>query len=246
MSTEVTIRDLIARKVGSDRRGLRPEDYVQAAVRMYERFRPRLATFSVDGNGTGSYTIDPTDDPWTFWEPGFSRVVGVEFPVDEDPPRYIDDEDFRVLDADDSGTGSVTRNQRLYLRTVSPSEDDTFRVQHTARHTVNSTLCSIPSADEEAVGDFGASIMLEDIAAYVAGLTSQAGLQIDEVIPYTEVAAEKRAAAKAARRRARVMLGLPADERDDEMPTATACAVLDFDMDLHEGMGGLTHRRGRR
>lgn len=247
MANASTYRDLILRKVGADGRGLKPEDYVTPAIRYYEQFFPRVATFDVDGNGTSLYEIDTTQDPWTLWEVGFSRILQIEYPVDEEPAAYLDLNEYRLRDRADSGDDGETRNQDLVLRSHAPgSADDPMRVQHTARHAVTATTSTVPASHDEAIGDLGASLMLEDLAQRTASLVSQTGMAVDEVVPYTEMAEQYRASARAARRRARIMLGLPADEGQPGTGASTGIAVGDFDFNLHAGMGGLTRHHRRR
>jgi hypothetical protein len=237
MSDRTTFAALIARKVPTDRRGLETEDFIDAAVRTYERFRPRLATVAVTGNATHTYACATTfTDP--AWAVGFSEVRTIEYPDGEDPPEYLERDDWALVNTADV---SSARRQSLYIYPYAPAATETFTVTYTARHTVSASVSTIPGEDEEAVADLGAAALMEELAARYDDLTAGPDLPADFVATYVEKATAARTNARAARARARTMLGLPADSRGDF--GANGVAVTDFDMRLHGGRGGLTHSR---
>lgn len=240
-TTAETFATLIGRRVGNDRRDLDPANYVDPAVRIYERYRPREVAADYSASGANEYACTTVS---SLWVPGFSRVVWVEYKIDQTPPVYLDDGDYFVRRVANTGTNKETLAEKLYFHTVVPASGVSFRLCFTTRHTVNATYSSVAEQDEAAVADFGASVFLEDLAVRYASLRSQEGLAVEEVVGYEEKAESARASARAARRRARIQLGLSADERDDEAtPVGTSVAVRDFDLPLHRGYGGLTHPR---
>lgn len=245
MSNRATFTGLIAQRIGPDRQGLNPDDFVDPAVRLYERYRPRLIVKEITGNGTRSYASTAIDS--TLWVPGFTRVLGIEWPVDEVPPTWYDDDgnDWLVVDAENTGASLETRVQSLILRMAEPAASETFRVKFTARHTASggsAGISTIDAADEHAVADFATSMFLEALAVHYGGLATQEGL---DVVAYEEKARSALTNARAAKRRARMALGLSADERDDEAIQGNALAIRNYELadKLHGGRGGLTHGR---
>lgn len=238
-TTSETFLTALSRKVGADRQGLDPSLFVAPAVRLYERFRPREVVTAVTGDGTSEYALASV---LPLWLVGFSRVLWVEYEVDQTPPSYLDPNDYAVRRVANTGSNSETRVEKLYLSTISPSASETFRVAYTARHVVDGTYSTIPAEDEEAVADFAAALFLEELAVRYSGLVSQSGLMAEQVIAYTEKAQDARANAKMARKRAREAMGLSADG-DDGPTTVPSLSVVDADLSMHEGRGALTHHR---
>lgn len=240
-TTADTFTGWISRKVGADRQGLLPEDFVAQAVRDYEGFRPREVVADITGDGTQSYPV--TD--LTSWVVGRSDLKWIEYQVDQTPPQYLDANEFVVRRIANTGTNAEVRAESLYLHNAAPAATETFRVCYTAPHTVTagaSGYSTIPAEDEQAVADFGAARFLEEVAVRYSGLVSQSGLMAEQVIAYTEKASDARANADAARKRARVSMGLPADPGDDSTPQSVGLAVVDGDLSFHERTGALTHR----
>lgn len=250
MATRETFSGLIAERTGPDRQGLNAQDFVEPAIRIYERYRPREVVVAVTGNGTESYANSAVS---SLWVPGHTRVLGIEYPVGEVPPIWYEDpgNDWAVTAGANTGDNLETRVEYLILRRFAPSASETFRVKFTARHQATGGTggySTIPVEDEHAVADFGASQLLQILAVRFGGLATQEGLGADLVIAYDEKARVARDGARDAKRRARMALGLSADERDDEALSGNALAIRNFEMarHLHGGRGGLTHGVGGR
>lgn len=236
MSTSATFAALIQAKVGGDAFGLDVTAYVARAVQRYEMLRPRIITQDVDGTGLSLYATP------TGWVVGFSEVLKVEYPVDQVPPVYLEDEDVEVVDLADVAGARV---QKILLRGYAPaSSSDDFRLQWKARHTVDGSSSTIPANDEEAVGYIGAHLLLIDAATQMSANNPQ-GLDVDEAVSTVEQTDRIFFRAKDMARCAAALLGVDSIFPEEGQAGAQGLSFRSIDADLpyHEGRGGLTHSR---
>jgi hypothetical protein len=122
------------------------EDAIKTAV---DRFSERIPTDAVQLYSTistdGFYSL-PTD-----FELGLSRIVSIEFPIDQNPPVYIAEKAWGIRHTESAS--------KLYLN---PNPSSSFRVRVTKRHTYDggADTASWLDAHSALVGQWAAAIAL--------------------------------------------------------------------------------------
>jgi hypothetical protein len=163
----------------------------RAITQRYTVDRPLEVVSDVIGNGT--HYIDLPVAPGTgvvpVFDPVFSVVKKIEYPINQQPPQYVVDSDIRVYRAPDS--------YKLLITFDTPGNGETLRVIWTARHLEDGS--TVPDADFFAVVDFAASLAAEKLASFYIG-TGDSSIQAD-VVNYRSKSQEALNIAKALRKR---------------------------------------------
>jgi len=130
------------------------DDAIAMAVTRYSLHRPLKKVDEYAGDGGYDYDL-PTD-----WVQGFSRIVSVEYPYDEQDPNYINKEDWTIF------LKLVGEVQTYVLRflAIKPVAADSIRVLYTIPHSVNGSASTVYTNDFDAVCALAASIACGMIA----------------------------------------------------------------------------------
>jgi hypothetical protein len=135
---------------------------VREAVRIYSRQRPQTKVQTITGTGSAFTFTLPVD-----WETGFSRVLAIEFPVDQQTPEFLDEEQYAVRQAP-----TAPYAERLQFLDMRISSGKTAYVVYTVAHLVNDQGSdTVPINDREAVAMLAAAICFRALAAYYAQST---------------------------------------------------------------------------
>ena len=221
-------RELIHSMVRDDVGAISDDDCLDAldhAFAHYSRLRPRRLVAELAAAADGIVTQDIETD-LAGWDAGLSCVTGVEHPIGEIPPIYLDHETYAAPDA-------------LVLYAYDVASGDTARVAYTAAHTYTVDSSTAPALDQEAIASWAAARLLEELAARGAGVTDSA-IGADG-IDHNHQVRDYAAIAKGYRNRFYELLGI---DRRDEMRTPGAGAVAQLERRrLSTGTPRLTHRR---
>lgn len=204
------------------------EQAVQQAVRIYSRYKPRVAVSDIAGTTvSGDFDLAL---PAAFQD-GFSSIKSVEYPYDSTSPTpaYLKEGlDYRVY----RNTTSVVL--RFFNNRVTNTQ--VARVEYTAPHTVTDTSTTIPAYHEDAVSNQASSLIADMIAADYANHVRSS---MDEIaIDFQIKANEWQTISDRFQMLFRKDLGLG---KDGENTPAVAWTDLDFG--LSPGVDYLTHPR---
>jgi hypothetical protein len=123
---------------------------IDQAIREYSRRFPKIATALVASVSTGYYPL-PSD-----WEPGLSRIVSIEFPIDQSPPLYAPPKSWRLV-----------RRESGQVIYILPNPGGNFRLTYVTKHDETAPSASIPSDHAGALGKWAGKIAaLEFMARY--------------------------------------------------------------------------------
>lgn len=145
------------------------DSFIQEAVKIYSKHRPREVIKDIAGSGAYDYSISIH---LVSWVKGFSQIKRIEYPADEREPIYVDEEDYMVYENE---TGQFIR----FLKD-NPSSGEKMRITYTALHLLSETENTIPASDEDAVCNLAASLCSGALASYYAQ-TSDATIGADSV-----------------------------------------------------------------
>jgi len=161
----------------------------RAILQRYTLDAPLEIVSDVPGNGT-NYLDVPTDPAQkAIFEPDFSIIKQIEFPIGQQPPQLVLDSDLRVY--------RTPAGYQILINFDTPNPDESVRVTWTARHLADGS--TVPDKDFYAVVDFAASLGAEKIASFYVG-TGDSTLQAD-VVNYRSKSQEMLNVAKALRKR---------------------------------------------
>jgi len=118
------------------------DNFVQEAVKIYSRHRPREVVKEITGDGGYDYSI--ATHLGAAWVKGFSIIERIEYPADERDPVYLDEEDFIAPFEKSSG-------QYIRFLNDAPATTETFRVTFTALHTLREAVVTISIASPAVV-----------------------------------------------------------------------------------------------
>jgi len=138
---------------------------IALAVTRYSSDRPRAVAEDVAADGTKLLALPPA------WEDGFSRVTGLESPPDEVPPTWIEPADW--------GLYETPAAVKIALASP-PAAGASVRVRFTRAHQVDAGVDTVPVKDREAVANWAAALLLDQLAAAHAG-DRQPTIQADSV-----------------------------------------------------------------
>lgn len=126
---------------------------IAEALKRYSLDYPAEAVTTLIGDGFG-YTFPL---PASFVA-GFSTVLAVEYPVGQQVPVYLDEDDY--------GLYGIPPQLRFYSLVLSVGE--TAIVTYSALHTVTESTDTVPPAQQEWVAWLAAAICCRQLAAYYA------------------------------------------------------------------------------
>ncbi len=208
---DALLRDQDARVSSVDR-----NNAIADAVREYARRKPAVAVQDVSGDGTRLLPLPAA------WVTDFSAIRTIEYPIGNLPPTLLPAWEFyrsptviKIL------LGSAVANAAA------------VRVNFTVRHTVDSDQDTIPIDDLEAVCNYAAAVLFEQLAAIYAG-SGDATIAADTV-DHRSKASEFRQQAATCRRRFYEQLGV------DPKKNNAAGAVVNLDLQDSLGQDRLTH-----
>jgi hypothetical protein len=107
------------------------ERFIQEAVKIYSKHRPREVVKDITGDGTYDYSILTH---LTSWVKGFSTIKSIEYPANEREPSILDTEDFAIYEKEDG--------QYIRLLEDTPAATETMRVIYTTLHVLSSRIVS--------------------------------------------------------------------------------------------------------
>jgi hypothetical protein len=126
---------------------------VASAIQKFSHRLPQIKTSLIASVASGFYAV-PTD--WQKW----SRVVTIEYPLDQVPPGYLDNE---------RGVRLQRREAGLFHH-LSPNPSGSYRLTYTTQH--DAAGASIDVAHYRYVGLQAAILAAEDFGARYAGSVS--------------------------------------------------------------------------
>lgn len=128
---------------------------VALAVAEHNRHRPQEIVEDIAGNGGFDYALSGLTD----WEAGFSRLVRVEYPVDDET------DDINEVGDDSWITYKKPSGEVLRFVVDRPNATETIRVAYICRHVCDDVECTIAAGDEHAVQLLTAAHLCEMLAA---------------------------------------------------------------------------------
>lgn len=205
--------------------------FLDDAVREYSRYNPRDVRAGVRGAGIALYSLPASFDP------GFSEIVSVEFPVGSNPPEFLHDDEWHLFE---KGGNTLGPGTRIQLTQVTPGDGEYFVVAFTRQHSVDSSSTTIEDADFQGVSLLQAAYACEAAATRLSDSTDST-IVGDSVRHETQREAyESRASAY--RKLAYQSLGLPLGE-DGELANAPYGIDVDWDLKYQHGERFAWHRR---
>lgn len=136
---------------------------VEEAIAFITRRIPRLITVLVQPTASGFYTLP---SGWSFISPR-SRLVSIEFPIDQNPSSYFSLRRYPV---------QIVRRESSQVMAITPNPGGPFRLTFTASYS--GTLTEMDISLEPIVGKHAAAITAKSLAAYYANTT---GNNVDAV-----------------------------------------------------------------
>ena len=213
--TDNLVRDDAGKLTSADR-----DLAIGAAVVRYSKDRPRTRVSDITAPG-GHYLPLPNG-----WEDGFSSLGGLEYPVGDMPPEYLETGSW--------GMYHTPSGMQIMVRDALPV-NATVRAGFTARHVLTDALDTLPDTSREAVCSYAAAILLDQLASLYSG-DSDSTIQADSV-NHQSKASEFAARARALRKRYFDDLGI------DPRRNVAAGAVANLHLNDSRGRDRLTHPR---
>lgn len=103
-------------------------DAVIYALEKISKYSPMTKVYEISGNDSAYEWDLPAD-----FEDKFSRIVSVEYPVTEQQPEFLAEEEYMVYLAYDQTTGTVKPRFRLVY--ITPATNEKVRVYYTAKYS---------------------------------------------------------------------------------------------------------------
>ena len=119
------------------------DNFIQEAVKIYSKHRPRDVVREIAGDGTYDYALSNMKA----WVKGFSIIKQIEYPANQRDPEYVDEDDFIIIE---KATG-----QFLRFLVDSPPATETIRVVHTALHALIDAVITVSIATPAVVSYAG-------------------------------------------------------------------------------------------
>lgn len=132
------------------------EDFALRAIVRYSKDKPLQRVSDVVSEGGNTLPL-PASGNSTF-DPAFSVVKKIEWPLQQIPPQYLLDSDFLLYQQPDSWC--------ILLTADLPTTGDTFRVTWTDAHAVDGS--TVPPSDFHAVVDYAAHLAAMQLATVYA------------------------------------------------------------------------------
>lgn len=195
---------------------------ILGALGRYSKHRPKISLADITGDGTHLYAVPMG------WVEEFSQIESIEYPIDQNPPEF--------LDADDDYALYVTASaEKIRLINDAPPASESFRV----KFTVPRTEATIAQNDIDAVANLAASICLGILASRYIGI-GDSTFQAD-VVNYRTKSQEATARAKTCLAFYNDHMGI---KNDGTVPAASA--VVSHEINYPGGGDRLTHQRRNR
>ena len=209
-----------ADKLASDEK----DRFIQEAVKIYSKHRPRKIVKEITGDGTYDYSFATH---LTSWAEEFSVIKSIEYPADYREPEILDQDDWIIHE---KASGKVIR----FLE-ATPSATETIRVVYTGLHILSDTQNTIPEVDEDAVSNLAASLCSAALASAYATAT-------DSTITADSVDHKSKSEKYETRARAqkKIYIDHLAIKEGQVLP---ATATGDMDLSPAHGAGRLTHTK---
>lgn len=201
---------------------------VAKAMDAHSKHRPRLVVADVSGSGAFDYALASL----TYWQDDFSRVVSVEYPVDDASP------DAQVLDPEAWQIYEKPGGKYLRFLEDKPVPGEKFRITYAARHTCTVSACTVSTGDIEATQSLAAHFLCRMFSAAHA-LDQDPTISAD-VVNHSGRRREYESLAKAYLSEYHVHMGI-----EPGKPKA-ACGIQDMDVVYPFGLDRLTHPRRQR
>lgn len=213
--TDNLVRDDASKIATTDR-----DSAIALAVSRYSKDRPDKKVEDITAPGGQLLNLP------TAWEPDFSMLQALEYPVGQVPPSHLAPEDWALYDA--------PGGQQIQLAT-SINAGETVRASYSIARVVDATTDTIPAADQEAVASYAAAVLCDQLASLYSG-DSDSTIQADTV-EHQGKAREFAMRAKTLRKRYYDELGI------EPKRNVAAGVVVDLDMNNSQGNDRLTHPR---
>ena len=172
-STETGLGELVEitqRKVKDEKNVLSDtdwEEHVYEAVKRYSQLKPYEKAVQLTGDGNAYFDV-PSD-----WEENFSKIKNIEYPLDELPANYID-QNYYYVEKMPSGI------QVRFSGNDYPGDGDNFYFRYSVQHTVTATTSTVYDVDKEAVASYAGYLACLAIANYYSQ-TADSTLEADVV-----------------------------------------------------------------
>ena len=199
---------------------------VYKALSVHSRIRPRIVVEDIAGTGSFDYATASLSS----WDVQFSRIIQVEYPVDDtsDTPNILEDDEWNLYE---KPSGSCLR----FVAAI-PAVGESIRVTYTALHGFDdSDVCTVPACDEEGVQCLAASYFADMLAAYYA--QNQEATLGAEVVDQTSKRREYAALAKRYEKQYEAHMGLGQEK------VKPASYTQDQDVVYPWGLDRVTHPR---
>ena len=203
----------------------------RAIIQRYSQDAPLSIVSDVEGNGTNLLDLpvapgEGSDLP--VFEPDFSTIESIEYPIGQQPPQLVLDSDLRVY--------RTPSGYQILLNFDAPPVGDSLRVTWTARHLADGS--TVPDKDFFAVVDFAASLAAEKLASFYVG-TGDSTIQAD-VVNYRSKSQEMLGIAKALRKRYYNHMGVDENVQGGD-ESAPAFALGNQYLEQNSGVDRLVH-----
>lgn len=209
------VRDTSGKIAPADR-----DDAIKEAVTRYGKDRPREIAEDVAAPGGKLLSLPPT------WQADFSELRSVEHPIGSFPPNLLLPEEISWY-RDPAGL------KIMLSRSIAAAQS--VRLTFTIPHVVDNATDTIPAKDREPVCSWAAALLLDQLAAYFAGIADTT-IQAD-VVDRRSKTSEYASRAKDARKRYYDELGI------DPKRNVAAGVVVDLDSRDSQGNDRLLHPR---
>jgi hypothetical protein len=222
-----------ANRLGGPTGTIFPALVARAIIQRYSADSPLWIVSDIEGNSTNyiPLPVAPGEgDDLPVFEPNFSVISQIEFPIGQQPPQLILDSDFRIYRAPGQPT-------KILINFDTPEPGDSLRCTWSARHLADGS--TVPDKDFYAVVDFAASLGAERLASFYVG-TGDSTLQAD-VVQYRSKSAEMLSVAKALRKRYYNHMGI--EEGATEADTGPAFAIGNQYLEQNSGVDRMVHNK---
>lgn len=148
---QTLVTDLVrddAGKVSTDQRNAA----IASAVTRYSGDRPYTSVKDVVGSGA-------LFDLPSGWEPDFSGIGSIEYPLGAVPPTFLDTDRYDLYQ-------SPTAIKIMLLDDLGAAS--TIRVRFTIAHVVSAQADTVPVKHRELVGKYAAALLCDQLAAFYA------------------------------------------------------------------------------
>jgi hypothetical protein len=203
----------------------------RAILQRYSADSPMHIVSDIQGNGTNyiPLPVAPGDGNLPVFEPNFSVIETLEFPIGQQPPQLILDSDFRIYRTPGQAT-------KILINFDTPGPDDSVRCAWTARHLADGS--TVPDRDFYAVVDFAASLGAEQLASYYVAVGNST-ISAD-VVNYQSKSSQALKVAAALRKRYYNHMGVE-EGSTGEAEVGPAFAIGNQYLEQNSGVDRLVH-----